>query len=227
MKKFYGNLKVFIGLFIILSMFFSMKQFVHAASITDARKNISPEKTWTITFSSKVDSDFVNENYISVKTSNGKAIDVNLKVEPTNPKKVDVSLKNGTYSLGQTYVLTVKQGFSDESGHALKQDRIMQFTIKNQLVDTADFKVEVNNNMGIVIVSLNSISDSSNITKYKVEGQDEKDDAVDVNGGEAYIVSNKLQNLNVYFYDASGKLVGNSLINVQQACSSQVVDIEN
>lgn len=227
MKKFCGNLKVVIGLCIILSIVFSMKQFVYAASITDSRTNISPDKIWTISFNSNVDSDFVNENYISMETSNGKAVDVKLNVEPTNPKKVDVSLKSGTYSLGQTYVLTVKQGFSDENGHVLKQDRVMQFTIKNQLVDTADFKVQVYNNMGIVIVSLNSISDSSNIIKYKVEGQDDKDDAVDVNNGEAYIMSNKLQNLNVYFYDASGKLVGNSLINVQQACSSQVVTIGN
>lgn len=227
MKSLHKNLKIVIVFFLIFSAFFPVKQFVHADAITDSRKNITPDKTWTITFNSNVDYNFVNSNYISVQTLSGKAVDVSVSVEPTNQKKVDVSPKGSNYLLGQTYILTIKQGFSDENGHALKQDKVMQFTIKSTLVDKADFNIKVNNSLGIVIVSLNSISDSSNITNYRVEGQDEKDGPVDINGGEAYITSNKLQNLNVYFYDASGKQVGNSLIDVQQATSSQVVDIKN
>lgn len=227
MKSLHKNLKIVIVFFLIFSVFFPVKQFVHADAITDSRKNITPDKTWTITFNSNVDYNFVNSNYISVQTLSGKAVDVSVSVEPTNQKKVDVSPKGSNYLLGQTYILTIKQGFSDENGHALKQDKVMQFTIKSTLVDKADFNIKVNNSLGIVIVSLNSISDSSNITNYRVEGQDEKDGPVDINGGEAYITSNKLQNLNVYFYDASGKQVGNSLIDVQQATSSQVVDIKN
>lgn len=227
MKSLHKNLKIVIVFFLIFSAFFPVKQFVHADAITDSRKNITPDKTWTITFNSNVDYNFVNSNYISVQTLSGKAVDVSVSVEPTNQRKVDVSPKGANYLLGQTYILTIKQGFSDENGHALKQDKVMQFTIKSTLVDKADFNIKVNNSLGIVIVSLNSISDSSNITNYRVEGQDEKDGPVDINGGEAYITSNKLQNLNVYFYDASGKQVGNSLIDVQQATSSQVVDIKN
>jgi len=228
-KSLHKNLKIVIVFFLIFSVLFPVKQFVHADAITDSRKNISPDKTWTITFNSNVDYNFVNSNYISVQTLSGKAVDASVSVEPTNQKKVDVSPKGSNYLLGQTYILTIKQGFSDEKGHALKQDKVMQFTIKSTLVDKADFNVKVNNNynLGIVIVSLNSISDSSNITTFKVEGQDDPNEFVNINGGEAYITSNKLQNLNVYFYDASGKQVGNSLIDVQQATSSQVVDIKN
>lgn len=225
MKKWCESLKVVLCLFLVLSMICIMKQPIYAASVQDTRNNISIDKTWTVTFNSNVNYDFVNEKYIYVKTAGGKAVDVDVNVEPTNPKKIDVTPSSGKYLLGQTYILTIKQGFSDESGRALKQDRVMQFTTKSTLVDTADFKVQVFPNFGIVIVSLNSVNASSDIKTYRVEGQ-EDNTPVDVNGGEAYIISNKLQNLNVYFYDASGKQVGSSFINVQQASDSQVVNIE-
>lgn len=225
-KKWHGNLKVVLCLFMVLSIICFAKQPIYADRIQDIRKNTPIDKTWVITFNSNVNYDFVNEQYICIKTAGGRTIDAKFKVDPTNPKKINVTPQSGKYLLGETYTLTIKQGFSDENGRKLKQDRVMQFTTKSTLVDTADFKVQVNNSygMGAVIVSINSISDSLDISKYKVEGQDD-DNFVDVNSGKAYIMLNKLQNLNVYFYDAKGKQVGSSIINVQQASNSQIVKI--
>lgn len=212
------SISIFLGLFIILSS----NNLIHAQNLSNSRSNILPAKVWSVSFSNNVDFNFVNSKYIYVKDIYGNSVDVELSVNPQNRKQVIVKPKQGKYILGKTYVLTICKGFSDENGNKTGQDFSMQFSIKKQLIDTADFKVQVNRDMKIGTVALNSTT-LPNVKSYRVEGQDPKDD--NVNPGDEAVVFGAMDNVNVYFYDDSGNQIGSCLVNIEKACDSQVVQI--
>lgn len=224
MKKSCNIIKISTYVFLCLFIILFSKQLVHADVIEDSRNGVVPDKVWSVNFSDKVNYDYVNSNYIYVSDSTGNLVNVDVSVNPLNQKQVNVKPKSGKYELGKTYNLTISKEFCNEKGKKLGQDYRMQFSIKKQLVDTADFKVQVNKAFGMTVISLNSIT-SSDIKKYRVEGQDPKDDNVNV--GEEAVIFGNYQNVNVYFYDDSGKQIGSSLLSIQKACDSQVVEIKN
>lgn len=225
MKKSHKRVRISFSIFLCLFMLLSIKQSVYADVIENSRNGILPDKEWKINFNNKVDYDYVNSNYIYVMDSSGNTVDVDVKVNPLNEKQVIVKPKLGKYKLGSTYTLIISKEFCDEKGNKIGQDHKMQFAIKKQLIDTADFKIQGNKSMGVMVISINSIT-STDIKKYRVEGQDPKDtDYVDING-EA-VIWGTFKSVNVYFYDSDGKEIGNSLINVEKACDSQTVQIIN
>ena len=199
---------------------------VHAQSVGDTRTGILPDKEWHVNFTNKVNYDYVNSNYIYAKDSFGNKVELDSNVNPSNQKQIIIKPKSGKYVLGKTYDLIISKDFCDEKGNSLGKDYTMEFTIKSQLIDTADFKVKVlNYGSGVIgTVSINSTT-LSNAKKSRVEGQDAKDDNAAI-GDEAVIFGN-FQNVNVYFYDENGKEVGSCLLNIEKASDSQIVTITN
>lgn len=224
MKKSYSAVKISFSIFLSLVILLFSRQPVYADIIANSRSGVLPDKTWTITFSNKVNYDYVNSRYITVFDELGNTVDMNLRVNPLNEKQVIVKPKSGKYDLGEMYTLVVNKDFCDEKGNKIKQNYRMTFSIKKQLIDTADFKVQVNRDMGMAVISLNSIS-SPDIKKFKFESQDDPE-AIEEIGDEAYILG-KIQNVSVYFYDSDGKEVGSSLVNIEKAYDSQIVQITN
>lgn len=224
MKKSCNIIKISTYVFLCLFIILFSKQLVHADVIEDSRNGVVPDKVWSVSFSNTVNYDYANSSYIYVSDSAGNLVDVDVSVNPLNQKQVIIKPKSGKYELGGTYNLTISKEFCDEKGKKLGQDYRMQFSIKKQLVDTADFNVQVNKAFGMTVIYLNSIT-SSDIKKYRVEGQDDPA-AIENIGEKAYILGN-YQNVNVYFYDDSGKQIGSSLLSIQKACDSQVVEIKN
>lgn len=224
MKRSHKLIRISFSIFLCLFMLLSIKQSVYADVIENSRNGILPDKEWKINFNNKVDYDYVNSNYIYVMDSSGNTVDIEVNVNPLNQKQVIVKPKLGKYNLGSTYTLVISKEFCDENGKKIGQDHKMQFAIKKQLVDTVDFKIQGNKNIGVVVISINSIT-STDIKKYKVEGQDDPA-AIENIGEKAYILGN-YQNVNVYFYDSDGNEIGNSLINIEKACDSQTVQIIN
>lgn len=224
MRRPYSSIKIGVSALLFLFMMLFINQPVHADVIENSRSGILPDKVWTITFSNNVNYDYVNTAYICVYDGSGNEVDLDLKVNPSNQKQVIVKPKSGAYTLGKTYTLIISKGFSDEKGNKIGQDYKMQFSIKKQLIDTADFKVQVNKDMGVAVISINSIT-SPDIRKYKVEGQDDPEIEEEI-GEKAYILGS-YQNVTVYFYDDSGKEIGSCLLNIQKASDSQVLQIMN
>lgn len=224
MRKSLNVIKIIASIVICLFVVLPGNQSMRVDAATNSRSGILPTKEWKINFSKNVNSDYVNSKYIYAADDYGNPVDITLSVNPSNPKQVSVKPKLGQYVLGKTYILTISKDFCDENGNKIGQDYTMQFSIKKQLIDTADFKVQVNQKLGIALVTLNSIS-SPDVKAYRVEGQDEKDGNVSLDG-EA-VIFGSLQTVTVHFYDASGNEIGNCLINVQKASDSQVVQIIN
>lgn len=220
MKRIFKISAFLFALFIALAFH---GQSAKASTINYVKSNVAPDKVWTISFNQNVDAASLSAGYVYVKDSSGNSIAVSTKVDPTNPKQIIVTPKT-SYDLGKTYILTVSKALENEKGSTLSDDVNLQFTIKRQLVDSADFKVQTNSAIGVSIISINSVT-SPDIKKFKVEGEDEADGEVNI-GDEAYVIG-KYQNVNVYFYDENGNQVGNSLINIEKSCDSQVVQITN
>ncbi|MCD2346278.1 Ig-like domain-containing protein [Clostridium guangxiense] len=224
MKKSRNAIKTIVVMLLCLSIILTTQQLVNADAIANTRSGISPDKEWKVNFSNNVNYDYVNSNYIYVVDNYGNAVDVNLSVNPLNKRQVIVRPKNEKYTLGKTYILTIGKDFCNENGKKMGQDYKMQFSIKKQLVDTADFKVQVNRDAfgGVAVVTINSTS-LTNANTYRVEGQEGDNTSLN---DEAVIFGN-VQNVTVHFYDDSGKEIGNCLINIQKASNSQVVQISN
>lgn len=225
MLKPFKAIKVFGILFVMLIVSVCFKGTFYAASASDVRNGIVPDKNWTVTFSKNVSYNFVNSNYIFVKDSFGNNVEITSGINPANLKQVIVKPKYGKYTLGKTYILTIKAGFQDENGNALKQDRVLNFTIKNQLVDTATFNVQVNPLLNIAGVRIKSLSTSKDIKYYYIEDNLDGVDKYAMND-EIPVHSNS-KNVNVYFYDSNGDKVGSSILNVAQANANATVEIKN
>lgn len=225
MKKSLKLVKIVVSALLCMFIIIFPKNFVHAQSTANTRTGIAPDKEWYVNFTNNVDYNYVNSNYIYAKDSFGNAVALDSVINPTNPKQVIVKPKDGKYVLGKTYVLTISKDFSDEKGHKIGKDYEMQFTIKSQLIDTADFNVKsLDYGSGIIsTVAINSTT-LSNAKTYKVDGQDDSSNIAI--GEEAYICGN-LDNVNVYFYDGSGNEIGSCLINIKKPCDSQIVQITN
>lgn len=226
MKKLFRLIKICaVAVFCLIIVVFSNKV-AYAQTIGDTRTGILPDKEWHINFTNNVGYDYVNSNYIYATDSLGNKVQLNINVNPLNQKQIIINPYGGKYVLGKTYDLTISKDFCDEKGNRLGKDYTMEFTIKTQLVDIADFKVKIlNYGSGIIgTVSINSTT-LSNAKTYRVEGQDEKDDNVNI-GDEAYIYGN-FQNVNVTFYDEDGKKIGSCLLNIEKTVDSKIVNITN
>lgn len=223
MRKSFDLVKISVSALLCLFIIVFSKSFVHAQSAANTRTGVAPDKEWHVNFTNNVDYNYVNSNYIYAKDSSGKAVALDLQVNPTNPKQVIVKPRDGRYILGKTYTLTISKDFSDEKGSKIGKDYEMQFTIKSQLIDTADFNVKsLSYSQGIIAtISINSTT-LSNAKTYKVDGQDEEGN---IGIGEEAYVSGNLDNVNVYFYDEGGNEIGSCLINLTKPCDSQVVQI--
>lgn len=90
--------------------------------------DISPSKTWTITFNQNLDSNYLSTEYIYIKDANGKKLDTNLNFD-TN-KKVLISSPTNNYDSGKIYTLYVENQIKSTENKFLSTGIKMDFTIK-------------------------------------------------------------------------------------------------
>lgn len=94
--------------------------------ILPKRENISPTKTWTVTFSQRLDSATINTENVTVLNANRERLN-NIRVSLENQTKLSVSI-DGSYEKG-TYYLLIGANVKSANGQSLKQAVELPFSV--------------------------------------------------------------------------------------------------
>ncbi|MBA2175322.1 hypothetical protein H0266_10480 [Halobacillus locisalis] len=146
----------FIGFLLIVMFTFPMSSYA----------DVSESKTWTITFNTEIDPTTVNEDSIKVSDLEGNMVGV--QVDVISDKVVEVRSPSTGYEQGSTYLLRVSSGILSEEGVPLKEEIVLDFTIRSE---TADNQSDLGTHEHEIGESMDIYSPDVSLNSYGIEEQ--------------------------------------------------------
>lgn len=141
MKKRKGEIdlsKIILKMMACLSVVFLLFPTVGTAATTQWEapvKVVQPNKTWSITLSSAVNSNSLGAVYVIGE--DGKKVATEVSLAPNNDRVVVVKAPKQGYALSKTYTLYIDQTLTSKSGVAiLKNGTKMPFTIVDKALES-------------------------------------------------------------------------------------------
>ncbi|MCD5324250.1 MULTISPECIES: Ig-like domain-containing protein [Pontibacillus] len=89
--------------------------------------HVAIDKTWTIQFNTRVESNSTNHSKVYVTGPDGSRLDNNIVIEG---KTITIDAPQGNYKPESTYTIQINEGITSTSGVASTQSHTMNFTTK-------------------------------------------------------------------------------------------------
>ncbi|MFG6114845.1 Ig-like domain-containing protein [Halobacillus sp. MO56] len=153
MKK---SLKILVSLllfsiFSVLSIQQANAQGTIPAKNWDHQEEVSPDKSWTITFNTEIQQTNANKEAIFVKDSNGQQVENKIIIDG---KQVIVEPPAEKYKPNHTYELHIEKNLTSSDGVEMAQPVIMPFTIeKNPHIQNGTWERELDHNGATLVIS--------------------------------------------------------------------------
>lgn len=124
----------------VLSLFLiNTKVFANEQNIFNDRKDILPDKIWTVEFNCSLNKNTINNKNIIVTDAKGNKLDSNVMMD-SNDKKIKIIPKTEGYIPGNDYYLNIGQDVESIGGKKLKDKVKMKFTTKNTYLDGSNYE---------------------------------------------------------------------------------------